>query len=350
MLAAQLLVVVVSRARGPLLGLLLGLAVAGFALLVRRRAWKGLAAAAVVTALVAGGLVLLNVPSSPLAPLAKLPLLQRLSEMSNARHRNPVSFRLQVWEGVLRSWGDQLRGQTVIPGTSPLVRSIVGYGPETELIALDPMAKRALGHPRAGRERWSVYYLVDRAHNVVLEQLMRGGLVGLLLWLVLVPMIVIVGAIRVRQSGSEAEAVLRLGGIAAIVAHVSELQVGFATATSLALFWIIAAWVTLPRWLVRPEPVPDPVGATAVAAGRGGGDRAPLDRHGRRDHALAPRLDGLSPGGGARHRGPAARGGSGVRSRPQADAVAAAARRGARPDAPAAGWRGDRRHAACAAL
>ena len=253
------MVVVVSRARGPLLGLLLGLAVAGFALLIRRRAWKGLAAAAVAAALVAGGLVLLNVSSSPLAALAKLPLLERLSEMSNARYRNPVSFRLQVWEGVLRSWGDQLRGQTVIPGTSPLVRSIVGYGPETELIALDPMAKRALGHPRAGRERWSVYYLVDRAHNVVLEQLMRGGLVGLLLWLVLVPMIVIVGAVRVRQSGSEAEAVLRLGGIAAIVAHVSELQVGFATATSLALFWIIAAWVTLPRWLVRPEPVPDPV-------------------------------------------------------------------------------------------
>ena len=273
LLAAHLAVVVASRARGPLLGLLLGLAVAGFALLVRRRAWKGLGAAAAVAVLVAGGLVLLNVPNSPLAPLAKLPLLQRLSEMSNARHRNPVSFRLQVWEGVLQSWGDQLRGQTVIPGTSPLVRSIVGYGPETELIALDPMAKRALGHPRAGRERWSVYYLVDRAHNVVLEQLMRGGLVGLLLWLVLVPMIAIVGAIRVGQSGSEAEAVLRLGGIAAIVAHVAELQVGFATATSLALFWIIAAWVTLPPWLVRPESVADPAArprwrpaAVAVAA------------------------------------------------------------------------------------
>jgi tetratricopeptide (TPR) repeat protein len=104
-----------------------------------------------------------------------------------------------------------------------------------------------------------VYYLVDRAHNVVLEQLMRGGLVGLLLWLLLVPTIVVVGALRVRQSGSDAEAVLRLGGIAALVAHVAELQAGFATATSLALFWIIAAWVTLPRWLVRPELAADPI-------------------------------------------------------------------------------------------
>ncbi len=259
LLALQLAVLVLSRARGPLLGLLLGVAVAGFVLLVRRRAWKGLVAGALAVALLVGGLVLLNIPGSPLAPLARLPLLQRLSELSNVEHRNPVTFRLQVWDGVIRSWADQLRGNEIIPGTSPLLRSVVGYGLETELIALDPMAKRSLGHPRAGREGWTVYYLVDRAHNALLEQLMRGGLVGAGLWLALVPMLLIAAFSRIRESGTEEETSLRLGGVGAIVAHLAEVQVGLATPTSLALFWITAAWVTQPCWATAPDRSEAPV-------------------------------------------------------------------------------------------
>lgn len=245
LLALQVAVLMLSRARGPLLGVLLGAAVASFVLLARRRARKTIrAAVAIVVALVLG-LVLLNVPGSPLAPLARLPLLSRLAALGDVAHGSPVWFRIHLWEGIGRGWTSQLRGEAVIPLTTPWLRSVVGYGPETELIALDPMAQRALAHPGTAQGGFTAYYLVDRAHNTLLEHLMRYGIVGAALWLGVIVTLLVAAFSRLRDA-SDAEASLRLGGIGAIVAHLAEGQVGITTAAPLALFWITAAWIAQP--------------------------------------------------------------------------------------------------------
>ena len=62
LLAGQVLVVVLSRGRGAFIGLLVGLGVTGFALLIRRRAWKTLAMAGLGVAGLVMVLVLLNRP------------------------------------------------------------------------------------------------------------------------------------------------------------------------------------------------------------------------------------------------------------------------------------------------
>lgn len=254
LLAAQIAVLLLSRARGPLLGLFVGVTVAGMALLARRRAWRMLGAGAVAAAVFIAGIALLNVPGSPLAPLAKTRLLSRLAQVSDVQRGTPGWFRLEVWKGIAAGWSEQVRGQPVIPGTWPIYRSVVGYGLETELIALDPMAQRALGHVRTRRGPWSAYYLVDRAHNTLLEQLMTGGIVGALLWLALVVTVVVGGFARAGQSPLDEELALRLAGLGAIIAHVSEGQVGIVTAMPLALFWMTCAWVTTPWTSDLPAP------------------------------------------------------------------------------------------------
>ena len=89
LLATQVIVVVLCQARGAFFGMLAGLSVTAFALLARRRAWRALASVAAVLVAVALFLVLLNVPTSPLAALRAKPLLGRLSHLADVRHGTP---------------------------------------------------------------------------------------------------------------------------------------------------------------------------------------------------------------------------------------------------------------------
>ncbi len=246
LLVAQVAVLLLSRARGPLLGVFVGIAIAGFVLLVRRRAWRTVGAGALAAALFLAAIALLNVPGSPLRGVAQLPLFARLADLTNVQHGSPGWFRLHAWKGVVDGWAAQLRGEAIIPGTSPVLRSFLGYGLETELIALDPMAQRALSHPGTERAGWTAYYLVDRAHNTLLEHLVTGGLVGAALWLAVVATVLIASAARVRESVSDDEVSLRLGGLGALIAHLAEGQVGIVLAVPLALFWMTAGWATAP--------------------------------------------------------------------------------------------------------
>jgi hypothetical protein len=100
LLATQVIVVVLCQARGAFFGMVAGLSVTAFALLARRRAWRALASVAAVLVAVALFLVLLNVPTSPLAALRAKPLVSRLSHLGDVRPGTPAWFRLQVWKGV----------------------------------------------------------------------------------------------------------------------------------------------------------------------------------------------------------------------------------------------------------
>ncbi len=260
LVAAQVLVVILCAARGPLLGLVFGLSVAGLALLARRRAWKllGLAAATVGALLVA--LLLLNVARSSLVPLAKVGVLGRLSKLTDVRRGTPVWFRVTVWGGILSGWGRQVRGEQIIPGTRPWARSLLGYGIETQIFTLDQLSLPAIGVLETQGDGWRGQYLVDRAHSALLDQLVTGGMVGAGLWLAVIGCVLAVGIKRVRSASPGEETSMRLGCLGAVLAHLAEGQVGIVTAMPLALFWVAAGvltsappWTATARGALRPR-------------------------------------------------------------------------------------------------
>lgn len=262
LLVGQAFIVVFSGARGPFLGLLVGLSLTGGALLVRQRAWKPLALGAAGFGAALVFLVLLNLPASPLAPLKTVPLLSRLGALAEVREGSAGWFRLQVWGGILSAWGRQLGGEEVLPGVRPRLRGVVGYGLETQLFTLDRLALPLLGRMRAQGE-W-----VDRAHNDLLDHLLTGGLGGVALWALVVGGVLTLGLRRIRGSASREEAGLRLGCLGGILAHLAEGQFGIVTPVPRALFWIAAAILTLPPW--RQPSAPRGSSRVGVRAGWAG--------------------------------------------------------------------------------
>jgi hypothetical protein len=254
LLALQVTVLVLSRARGAFLGLLLGLAVATFVLLGLRRAWKALAVSVAAAAALVLALVLINLPRSPLAALAQRTVFARLTQLGNVQSKSPVWVRLRLWTGIASGWTGQLEGREVIPGTSPLARSFIGFGPETQLLALDQLA--SLGGARARTRGWQAQYLADRAHNTLLDHLLTGGLVGAALWLLLAGSLLAAAMSRSRSSASPEERSFRVWGLGAIVAHFAEGQVGIVTPMSLALFFMTAALLVSGSWSPAPAGKP----------------------------------------------------------------------------------------------
>jgi len=244
--------VILSQARGAFVGMLVGLSVVAFAFLVRRRAWKVLSAVVLGLVALIAFLALLNLSRSAALSLGNVGLLSRLSHVADLRRGSPGWVRVQVWRGILDGWSRQLHGETVIPGLSPRMRSVLGFGPETQLLVLDRMAGPLLGVLTATGEGWRARYVIDRAHNVLLEQLVTGGLGGAALWGLLVGALLVVGIARIRASASPGEATMRLGALGAVLGHVAEGQVGIATAMPLVLFWVVAGLLTSEPWIAAP--------------------------------------------------------------------------------------------------
>jgi hypothetical protein len=252
-LVGQVLVVILTQARGAFIATLFGLSVVSFAFLIRRRAWKTLTAAALVLGIIVVFVVLLNIPGSPGAPLRKLPFVSRLGEISDVKRGSPGWVRLQVWNGIFDGWGRQLGGDELIPGFSPRVRSAIGYGPDTQLLALTPVTSSFLRSLQTRTGAWRAQYAIDRAHNVVLDHLVTEGLVGACWYLAVAGTIITVGIRRIRDSVVPGEATLRIGALGGVLGHLADGQVGIVTSMSLALFWIGAALLTGPRWRAMPD-------------------------------------------------------------------------------------------------
>jgi hypothetical protein len=252
LLVVQVVVVVLSRGRGAFIGMVVGVSVTVLAFLIRRRAWRTLTASTLGLLALIVFLVLLNVPNSPLGRVGKLPLLSRLSEITNVQRGSPGWVRLQVWKGIADGWSRQIRGEEMIPGVSPRVRSLIGYGPETQLLVLEPLTTPFLGLLPTRGEGWRARYVFDRSHNVLLDHLVTEGLIGAGLWILLIGGLIAVGIARMRQSTTAGETIMRLGALGAVLGHVAEGQVGIATPLVLALFWLAAALLTSPPWDAPP--------------------------------------------------------------------------------------------------
>jgi tetratricopeptide (TPR) repeat protein len=163
--------------------------------------------------------------------------------------------RLLVWQDALQA----------VAGP----RLLIGYGPETQILALEPR------YPVELAERFPDTRF-DRAHNLVLDTLLTTGLLGLLALLAL-----LVGVARAAIQASTAQlgpSRWVVGGLlGALTAYLIAAQFAFDTAATGALFWMILGLAVAP---LVPEYRPS---------------AEPATRQSRRKRRAEARNQGLAP-------------------------------------------------------
>jgi tetratricopeptide (TPR) repeat protein/O-antigen ligase len=196
LLVLQLVALVMTRSRGPVLALLAALFIVGLVGVVRlrglagarsgvmgpwaKKARRAFVALLVVVVLVVGFLAAVGAPGSPLASFERLPSLNRLAGVFDLGHRT-VRIRRGIWEGVsqLALPHEPLRFSDGESDRWNAIRPILGTGPETLYSAFGRFHAPELAQIVRGRE------VPDRSHNEILDSWATMGVLGLFAHLLL---------------------------------------------------------------------------------------------------------------------------------------------------------------------
>lgn len=303
-LALQLIAIYFSGSRGPWLGLGVSLVFIWLGLsLIWRKRW--LTITGVGLAMLVGGFILtLNIPNGPLSGLRERPEFGRLGLLLDAESRTG-RVRTLIWEGAseLVFPHEPLEFPDGRLDTFNLIRPLVGYGPESMYVAYNRFYPPELTQVEKRNAS------PDRSHNETWDSLVITGLLGLvsyltlfgslfyfgLKWLGLVPgkrekifflalyiiggflsavAFVVWGGIeflgvalpfgmvvgiviylifislfgRIQDGINEMErlrAYLLLGLLAALAAHLVEINFGIAIAATRTYFWVYTALLLL---------------------------------------------------------------------------------------------------------
>ena len=241
LLLLQGIALVLSQARGAWLGAMAAAVVFGGLLALRRGRYRLLAG--VVGGMVVAGLLvtLLNVPQGPLQPLKRFPSFDRLGSLS-AFETEAIKDRLLLWKTAARLvWARPDVGLS--PDPLAPARALVGYGPETFRLA----AETVLPAPLARGDGWQRVH--THVHNDLLQHLAETGVLGLAAFLWLLAAFYRMTLAALWQSHDRADQLALIALVAAMTAHLAELQFGLAVTTTRALFWAYLAWAVA---LARP--------------------------------------------------------------------------------------------------
>ncbi|NLG29024.1 MAG: hypothetical protein GX557_14020 [Chloroflexi bacterium] len=159
-LVAQLLCVYFTQSRGPAIGLLVALFFLGILYLAIRGRRKLAAAFLGVAVALAGLLVVMNVPNSPLAGIRDVPYIGRLGRLLETS-TGTGKVRVLLWSAA---------SEMVLDSPE---RAILGYGPDAMFVAFTPFYPPDLAHYEQRNASG------DRSHNEVFDTLVMTGLLGL---------------------------------------------------------------------------------------------------------------------------------------------------------------------------
>jgi len=162
LLILQLICLVFTQSRGPMMGLMVG-AFFFVLLLAVLREQRGLALAAIgVSIVLLTILVIFNLPNSSLTLPKEIPYVERLTRIST-----DISWdRSLIWHGAAK--------MIATDG----IRALIGYGPETMGLIFHPYI-----HPDWAAMK-NYKEVADRCHNETLDAWVTTGLIGLSAYLV----------------------------------------------------------------------------------------------------------------------------------------------------------------------
>jgi tetratricopeptide (TPR) repeat protein len=311
LLFLQVITIVFSQSRGPLLGILVGLAFFTILASLPISRWLTLTFAGLAVAGVAF-LIVFNLPNSPLEPLKELPYIGRMGRVFEVNEGNGL-VRALIWQGAEKMIAE-----------NP-ARSIVGFGPEAMYMSYTPYYPPELAQVEKRNAS------PDRSHNETFDSIIMTGWIGLVAqftvfisifyyamkWLGLVgsrrqritfftllavgavigsiipPLVdngnwrfagvglpfglaaglvvyLLIFAIALRgdfKAQLHPQYLLLVALLSAIIAHFIEIHFGIAVGVTRLYFWVMAALVVVVGWQMTREDgvVVDVVSETAVA-------------------------------------------------------------------------------------
>jgi O-antigen ligase/tetratricopeptide (TPR) repeat protein len=175
--AVQLIAIVMSGSRGPLLGWM-----AGAFLLVVLIAWlwgrRWISVGLLVLAVgLAAFLIVFNIPDGPLEDLRTSSGLGRLGQVFETESGTGL-VRVLIWGGAAELFSPH--PPLVYPDGGAdrlnIIRPLIGYGPESMRVAYNPFYPPELGRIEARNAS------PDRSHNETWDALVMTGILGLLIW------------------------------------------------------------------------------------------------------------------------------------------------------------------------
>ncbi len=182
-LLIEALGILFTESRGPWMGWMVGLYVFVLMALVSlrlstsvsratRKLWIGWIG---IGAVGAAFIIVLNLPNTPLKPLTKNRYIYRLSTVLQSQS-GTGKVRDIVWQGGLRIFlpHDPIKYADGGRDTLNLIRPLVGYGPETQIVMYQQFYPPELAHYEKRNA------IPDRSHNETFDALVTTGLLGFL--------------------------------------------------------------------------------------------------------------------------------------------------------------------------
>lgn len=234
-LILQLFALLITQSRGPWLGALVGSALFIALMLWHRHRRLVLTGLVVVPLLIAGLVAGLNFGLAPSAPLSQLPYVRRVVVPQEVQS-GTLRVRLVLWRaaaGVVTAWPEV--------GSSPdrlhALRLLLGYGPDTAAIVYTAAYPPELAHIEDPSAIW------DRAHNETLDLLTMQGWLGLAVTVVLGMACARRGLTLWRTAKDPIRRAWAAAPLAALAAHLVEIQFAFSLTAKVMMTWLCVAWL-----------------------------------------------------------------------------------------------------------
>ena len=173
LLVLQLVCILYTQSRGPVLGLAFAALFGGLLWTLAYHKWRLARAVVGVGAVFAVLLVVVNLPNTPLSFVQEIPYLNRLAQLTNAEGSSVG--RVLIWNGAVDLAAED-------PG-----RLVVGYGPDATRYAFYPHHTAEIGN----LEGWDK--VPDRMHNESFDVIVTTGLIGFVIYILLFTSLVYYG-------------------------------------------------------------------------------------------------------------------------------------------------------------
>ncbi len=160
------------------LGALVGGIVILFLFTAARRGWRWLWLGFILQAgLVAGFLILFNLPDSPISDWRQLPYIGRIGTALDLQ-ANTAKVRTYIWDGVVEMLAphEPLAFPDGRQDPFHVIRPLVGYGPESMYVTYNRFYQPELAHVEKRNAS------PDRSHNETFDALAITGILGFLAW------------------------------------------------------------------------------------------------------------------------------------------------------------------------